>query len=55
MRTRGAAENGRVKTLEQVGRIVHMIGLSSRPLSPREVREIERRALAKIERRYVRT
>ena len=47
---RGPGE-GRVRTLEQVGVIVHMLGSASRPLTPYEVLMIERRAMRKLRRR----
>jgi len=49
LRTVRGPSFGRVRTLEQVGRIVHGLGLSTRPLVPREVLEIERRALRRVE------
>ena len=40
----------RVRTLEHVGRILCTMGLSSKPLNPRQVLVIERRALLKVKR-----
>jgi len=39
----------RVRTLDQVGRMVHAVGLASKPLRPDAVLFIERRAMAKVE------
>jgi len=39
---------GRVRTLEHVGRIVCSMGLASKPLEPWKVHQIEQRALNKI-------
>jgi len=44
------AEAGRARTLKEVGRIVHTLGLATRPLSAAQVFHIERRALNKLKR-----